>query len=354
MTPVPNFPLRIYLKCRHSIGVFYRFLFRLYARFFLSCSKFILKSQRGNLTLAFNNIAGIDGTGAQIQRLLSVRCLADYLDCDYQHSPILTVSVHPLDPFQSEKELELYLVELNKTFFMPSGSKSFTDEIKYSFITVSSFELFRISMQIFFFRKNVFLQVLETYPATDSNPKILKRVSELSQSFYNSKIFASAPRYDVVIHYRQGVGGFAVYPGQALSRQLPLDYFIQIVHQIQGATPSRILKICVLTDAPTTNISYKILDSQTENWENTPNFENGEMKISGLSFSELIEIPGIEVDIQIGGNPLDALAIMSKAEQLLIGRSSLSYVGALLNSGGKVYFPKSFWHPPMEEWEVCH
>ena len=346
--------VRVYSRCRHSLGKLYRFLYRFHARFFLSCSKFILKSGRGNLTLAFNNKAGFDGTGAQIQRLLSVRCLADYLDCNYQHSPILTVSVHPLDPFQSDEELKLYLSELNELFFMPSKNRSFKKEIAYEYNSISSFELFRISIQIILFQKKIFLQVLETYPATDSNPKILQRISVLSQSFYKSKTFANAPRFDIVIHYRQGVGGFAVYPGQKLSRQLPLEYFIQLIRQIQSVTQSQILKICVLTDAPTTNMSYKTLDSQTENWKNTPNFENGEMTIQGLSFSDLTEIPGIEVDIRIGGNPVDALAIMSKAERLLIGRSSLSYVGALLNLNGKVYFPKSFWHPPMREWEVCN
>jgi hypothetical protein len=350
-----TFPaLRFYRFSRHCLGKLYRLLYRFQARFFLLCSKFILKSQRGNLTLGFDNSSGVDGTGAQIQRLLSVRCLAEFLDCDYQHKPILTVSVHPLDPFQSEAELKQYLVELNAIFYMPSSYSSATNEVFKRVTTLSSFELLKISMKIFLFRDNINLSVLETYPATDSTPQILKRVGEVSHSFYKSQVYANTSRYDVVVHYRQGVGGFAVYPGQKLSRQLPLSYFIDLIHRIQDDIQHRTLNVCVLTDAPPGNMRYKILDSQIANWENAPNIEGGEMKIHGLSFSDLTQIPGIEVEVRVGGNPIEALAIMSKAEKLLIGRSSLSYVGALLNADGEIFFPQDFWHPPMRGWKVCN
>jgi len=33
-----------------------------------------------------------------------------------------------------------------------------------------------------------------------------------------------------------------------------------------------------------------------------------------------------------------------------MSRSSVSYVGALLNSEGKIYYPPDFWHNPLKKW----
>jgi hypothetical protein len=59
--------------------------------------------------VTFNSSLSVDGTGAQLQRQASVMAVAKYFGFNYIHSDIKQVSVHPLDPFQSEDEYEKYL-----------------------------------------------------------------------------------------------------------------------------------------------------------------------------------------------------------------------------------------------------
>jgi hypothetical protein len=42
---------------------------------------------------------------------------------------------------------------------------------------------------------------------------------------------------------------------------------------------------------------------------------------------------------------------MSKAELLILGRSSLSYVAGILSSGKTVVAAPEFWHPPLSNWK---
>jgi hypothetical protein len=155
-----------------------------------------------------------------------------------------------------------------------------------------------------------------------------------------------------VIHYRQGVGGFAVYPGQNIARETPLAKFENVLHSIIGdVRQSKLEKLVVLTDAPLETTYYRPPESQHELWNGTPGFSDGVMTILPIDFDELSDKFDIPVEVIRGGNPLDAIEIMAKAEFLLMGKSSLSYLGGYLNELGNVYFSKDFWHRPLSGWK---
>lgn len=340
------------VESRRIVGRGYRYLKKFFTLYILWLSRFLLKFSRGSLTLGFNNYAAIDGTGAQIQRLMSVRALAIYLNCGYQHFPIINVSVHPLDPFQNPSEVDEYLRELNRAFNFETNVEFKVYGKEYNFKSIRPLELLRIVLRVAFLGEVSFLKLLEPYPVSDSSPEILRRMGTFTESFYDSESYVKAPIYDVVIHYRQGVGGFVLYPGQKIPRQLPLQYFGNILTELLQVESSRKLDVCILTDSPPVDMEFRPPRSQVENWDGTPNFENGSMFIEGMSFDSIQNMSGLDLRVVVGGNPIDAIAIMAKARNLLISRSSLSYVAGVLNREGRIYYPRYFWHPPFKGWNV--
>ena len=341
-----------YSHIRKLTGEKYRFVVRILTLLILKVSQFLLKYSQGTLTLAFNNSLAVDGTGAQLQRLLGVRGLAKYLKCYYLHVPISNISIHPLDPFQTPDQIEEYLVKLNQTFnFEPSGVRlDYSNE--YSIASLAPVKLFAIVFRATFSSKNVLVRVLETYPVSDAQPKIIKNVIGDLKSFYSSEVYRDAPVFDLVMHYRQGVGGFVLYPGQRIPRQLPLEYFERILRETTLSKMEAEFNICILTDSPPEDLEFRPLPTQVRNWEGTPSFQDGTMKVKGMNFDALKDFPGTKLQVIVGGSPIEAISIMSKARNLVIGRSSLSYVSGILNTEGKVFCPKIFWHPPMKGWET--
>jgi hypothetical protein len=58
----------------------------------------------------------------------------------------------------------------------------------------------------------------------------------------------------------------------------------------------------------------------------------------------------VDINVHSGGNPLEAIALMSKSDLLITSRSSLSYVAGLLNSSGTIVAADQFWHPNPDAW----
>jgi hypothetical protein len=157
----------------------------------------------------------------------------------------------------------------------------------------------------------------------------------------------------VALHYRQGVGGFALYPGQNVPRETSLTQFEQALLSIaKEVGPKSIESIIVLTDAPTDVTFYRPPIKQQILWEGTPGYSNGVLTIQPTDFDKLSEKFDLPVHVIRGGNPLDAIYLMANSDYLLMSKSSLSYLGGIFNNNGEVYFPKNFWHRPLTKWRI--
>jgi hypothetical protein len=307
-------------------------------------------TSNASLTLSFDSTRSVDGTGAQLQRLISVYALANYFGLPYVNSEIKQVSVHPLDPFQSDELYKVYLNQLNKFIVIKdlAPQRQATSEFARYDIQFWSFMVLLLRNSIR--KKELNLAVLEPYSVTEFRPEILNIVRNTIS--ISQRTLSGLERPYIAIHYRQGVGGFAVYPGQNIARETPLAKFENVLRSILGdASQSANKKIVVLTDAPTEIIYYRPPENQHELWNGTPGFSDGVMTIQPINFDKLSEKFGMPVEVIRGGNPLDAIEIMSQAEFLLMSKSSLSYLGGYLNKLGKVYYPKDFWHRPLPGWK---
>jgi hypothetical protein len=316
-------------------------------------AKFLRNSffvSRPRLYLSFDAAAATDGTGAQLQRQITIFLVAKYFGLSYVHNPIRQVAVHPLDPFQSENEYNEYLRRLNAFLNLPNFGNNFPNlpERQISRLTFSV--LARELFSTFLFRQPRLLSVHEPYPVSEFCPGLLDNHEvKIIENFRKRK---SDGVTKIVIHYRQGVGGYAIYPGQRIPREIYLEKFGSKLAEIESELPRlAATEITVLTDAPDTETKYVPPRNQIELWEGTPGFSNGEMTIKPTSFEYLNKFSALPLRIIRGGDPLEAIQIMSNSDILLIGKSSLSFVGGLLNQMGQIYCPTDFWHRPMKHWK---
>jgi len=302
-----------------------------------------------NLFVSFDSANAVDGTGAQLQRLVSVVALSEYFGFRYISSNIKSISVHPLDPFQRESDYRAQLVRTNNFLVIPNSDLGTPD---MTTVNIPRLTIRILLLQAFFQvlnHKPRRLDILEVYPVTEFCPNVYEGLKcEISESVDWVETQSGG---HLVLHYRQGVGGNVVYPGQKIPRQIELS---RIVHQVQllieQETLPLLTQITVLTDAPSSISYFSPPQDQQSLWEGTPGFANGIMTIQPMDFSELASVAGVPVEVVRGGNPLDAIKMMAMADVLIMSKSSLSFMGALLNKGGTIFFPKSFWHKPLKTW----
>jgi hypothetical protein len=303
------------------------------------------------ITVTLNSSLSVDGTGAQLQRQATIIAFAQYFGFGYIHSDIKQVSVHPLDPFQSPAEYREYLVRLNKFLkfrskidFNPNSQDISLPSLSFSRLTRECIsQIIRPTPRHFL--------IFEPYSVTEFCPGIMDALNLQSNEGVPKSVTEKI--FTIVIHYRQGVGGFALYPGQNIPREIPIETFVKRVSSVVRELSNDLdWQIFVLTDAPESETSFVPPLNQVSLWEGTPGFSNGVMTISPTRFNALEGFSKLPLQVIRGGNPLDAILMMASADVLFTGKSSLSFLGGLLNENGQVFYPRDFWHRPPQSWDV--
>ena len=143
----------------------------------------------------------------------------------------------------------------------------------------------------------------------------------------------------------------AIYPGQSISREFEPFLVKKILRDISERYPDRFINI--FTDGARDSFSYSIKNFQKDSWLNSPSFNEtvGSLEMTGLNVENLLLELGIIGKVFYGGDPLYAFEIMVSSRILIISKSSLSYVAALI-SDGEIYY-KRFWHNPRKDWIIC-
>lgn len=327
-------------------------LLKVFNHVLIYLAKLLIRIFRLELTITNDTKSKIDGVGAQLQRLVSTIALCRHIGIPFLQQDIRDVTVHPLDPFQDSLSKSVFVDKVNKLF--KSMDQSFDHSRHSTFIkcsSLTSIDLIKVIFRGIFSKENIVIEIVEPYQITNYYRNIcinLIRYFPGWLDFVNN--FKDRVRSDVIyIHYRQGAGGYAVYPGQKLSRELPITFYFNKVNKILSSSPLP-KKILVFTDAPKNSFEYIPLNEQLFHWEGMPGFTKEVLHIDGNNLEDKFSALGINVEIIRGGDPLEALAIMSSAMFLITSRSSLSYLAALFNNSGHIYPAEGFWHPTPSSW----
>ena len=322
----------------------------LMTRLFVGATKGLLIFSHSRIVLANNTTLKIDGTGAQIQRLLSIYALSEELGIRFLQNPFVDISVHPLDPFQTEESKAEFVTEMNDLFAVDQETiSSVAKEFEVQVLT--GWKLLKFTLLCLRTKHGIVVRVVEAYPITDCYPNIVLSIRDRFPKWttYSDLLVRNYPRPLISIHYRQGAGGLALYPGQKIPRELPPSYFFSKLKSTFADADFN-FPVHLFTDAPVNDLVYTPQAKQTAHWEGTPGFKDGQMQIKGNNLYQYFRSKQVDIKVHSGGNPLEAIALMSKSDLLITSRSSLSYVAGLLNSSGTIVAADQFWHPNPDAW----
>lgn len=315
----------------------------------LRITVWIFPSIFSRLVLSNSTSLKKDGTGAQIQRLLATASLAERFKIPFLQSRILDVAVHPLDIFQETDSYRNFLEKLNHLFEITTTEKNFgiNEIIKVKNLELN--QLIRIAVRSNIRKQVIRLEVENPYPLSDLNVNQYTSVIKKLENLWQLLIQPHSLPY-IAIHYRQGVGSFAVYPGQVIPREMDMNYFRSRINEFVSETDRAKLELHVFTDAPLSVVKFKPPVEQLYLWEGTPGYENGIITVQPQVFSP--DDFGVKkVVVHSGGDPIEAIIQMARASVLVTGRSSLSYLAGLMNISGTVISAPKFWHPPLASWK---
>ena len=186
------------------------------------------EKRRIRIIITFDATNAEDGTGAQVQRLIAVKALSLILKCSYLHTPIEKVAIHPLDPFQEISGMRTFVNSVNNYFhFNEDKVQEPREVIQIADLKLSHlWTLYRTSKLNY----PTLVKVLNPYLLVDLLPNFYK--TALSRRVNAASSRPQEQKKSIVVHYRQGVGGFAIYPGMKVSRQIPINTYIKRLSQI--------------------------------------------------------------------------------------------------------------------------
>ena len=315
---------------------------------YLICAM-VARTFRPKVALTYGSRSKPDGVGAQIQRLLAIRSLAKNLKLPYLHTPISSVAIHPLDPYQTEEEMRLFVSELNHEFFMESSP------------SIEAFEKIRVEIQVLTFskffkavwlscikRKLVLISCVEPYGVSEFDPNIYRDIDSCLPNF----IQVQTQDFNIAVHIRWGVGELAIQRGEKVSRQIEIEYFVELLQEILSKNSSVAAQITIYTDAPLNDVEFSPPRAQRDLWANSSKFNEGIMSVTGVDMLSQFSRLGVQLQIVRGGDPLLVIHKMAASNILITSRSSFSYVAAILNASHDVYYPSKFWHKPLPGWHI--
>jgi hypothetical protein len=213
--------------------------------------------------------------------------------------------------------------------------------------------LILLAVKSFLLDKNYKILTTEVYGIVDFYPTIyLLHQKFLKIDFNGEQHQSDSSPLELCIHYRRGTGGMAVYHKQSSPREMSLGYYLNVIENLKKTFELK--KLTVLTDSPLTDSVYTINPDQLDLWENTPGYVDGTLQIKGQNINDDFTSTGLNIEVMVGGDPIKSLGLMQRAQILVMSRSSFSFVAALLNKDGEVYFPPEFWHPRLEAWKTIY
>jgi hypothetical protein len=320
----------------------------------------IFSHLKPKIIIAYDNKSVRDGFGAQLHRILSLCAVAKLMRFRMAQPEISELTLHPLDPFNDLEQLRKYLRELNDSlfesecFFDLRNVSGQTKALKFDSIKLRHL-LFSGTLSLVI-RKTVILKSCEAHSVSDLNPNDYKDLISEYFKLFLQEIDRIQTRREIVMHYRQGPGDFAIYPGQKISRQMPIEYFLEQLESISKTFDISNYRLILFTDAPRETLYFTPPNEQLTLWHNTPGFNGKQVVYGGSNLEALVEPVArkLRLDFVIDRNsdPFQILLQMARATVLITSRSSLSYVGGLFNNLGQVYLAPDFWHPKLDSWIV--
>ncbi len=298
------------------------------------------------IALTYDALSKQDGLGAQLQRILAIRSLSTELKLSYIHTGLADVAVHPLDPYQSESEVQNFLKKVNLVFDIESTKEESFDNARTVLApSLNMLSLFSILVNSLISRRSFILKIVEPYKCSDLHPAMYTQISQQLQSLRLEPIDKSI----IGVHYRHGFGNFDIQKGEKYPREIEIASIVNKCNEIIAANKA-ITAVHIFTDAAPTDLFFSPPEYQRELWLTNNNFDGETLVANGIDVNSGFSDLNVPFVVRSGGDPFESLISLAHLDYLVLSRSSFGYVSALLAHRREVWLPKTFWHPPLPSW----
>lgn len=319
--------------------------------FSTSAARFLLRFIKRDTLYISNHDGYHDGAGAQTQRIFSIYCLATSLDRPFLLKPIEKIELQPIDFLTTKTELLAEIALLNDWISRTLSVQAVNDcerTIKITKPIQLPLRLLQLVVLGIFSRRRSMLTFLDGYFAAKVNPQIWENLPTLDQSVRENKPFE--------IHLHLRLTNFVTG-----DRTVGKDFFQEILGFIfrELEDKGRCYKVIIHTDFVGHMVSRKLLAEHAVPesllyWQ-TLGLIDEELAINAdvilKAKNDMNEIASVSVDTQIyvARHWVEEWESMASADLFVMGKSSFSAVGGLLNQNGLVIGP-NFWNSGKPNW----
>ena len=306
-------------------------------------------------SILFENISSQkDGYGAQIQRILSVKSLANAVNQSFVFNPLTEVEDQITQKTLSREAKKEEISQFNSWLRNLLDSHGGTANSFYTIIQINSpFELFYQSLRFYLFHRTnpvkVKFRLENAYFITNANPNLY-----LSVTPPNNQVKGDFSKLkEIHVHIR--FVNFSV----ATFRSLNSEYYFQTLDRVtskldEAKTDFRIILHSdfngSFNDTRNMQITQMTKNHLSEmNLIDSENIVNKNVLDSASNLLNTIHSRYRNVEFSTTEAPLGSLQSMISADFLILSKSSFAFVAGILNPRGEIYSPE-YWTNLPTSW----
>jgi hypothetical protein len=292
------------------------------------------------LVLTYDNTAWTDGVGAQLQRIYGIYAVSRLLGVPYLHSPLAEVGYQGLSALQANAADPDFHRAFNELLDIPSdivpSGELPTIRLPNIGLQVANELIARTGRATG--GKATLLRLMTPYGIADRFPDCYEVCKQLSP-FPPSRRAGEPVR--VALHVRSG----DLVVVKSSDRLLPNMYYVNVARRVASTLEALKLdfRIELWTEVPTTEFVVGLQHHGINGRLNEPLVARPEM----YALDEFDQLPNLVH--RLNGRTIDCLRGLATADILVMSRSSFSYVAAILNRNGIIFY-HPFWHSPPSSW----
>ena len=294
-----------------------------------------------HLVLTYDNTR-TDGVGAQLHRIYGIYAISRLLGASYLHSPLAGVGYQGLAALEEDASDPGFHHEFNELFEIKSDAP-LAEDFHTVFLPSISIAVFQQLAAMFHTHRTggrpTLVRIVMPFGVADRYPDCYEVCKEISP-FPPVAPVREGRTVRVAVHVRRGEL-FVVDS----DRMLPNGYYIAVAQRIARALEAEgcTYQIELYTEVPSSEFVVEPERHGISSRITAPVVLGPEM----CRLEEFSVLPNLVH--RVNGRAIECIHGMATADILVMSRSSLSYLGAILNRAGIVlYHP--FWHRAPSSW----
>jgi len=320
--------------------------------FSTNAAKFLTRFIKKNSIVISNHDGYFDGAGAQTQRILSVYCLANYLEIPFRLKAIEKIEFQPIDFIDSESKLVTEILNLNTWLNKILIQGPIPSRIRISRVKNSNhlpWHLFRTILSGRILGRTTELTLLDGYFAVRKIPDFWNSLPRIEM---NGRLKTT---FEVHLHLR-----LANFIGSG-QRSMNIQFLQNLVNcaEIELENLGRKYQVIIHTDFNGIVVDKELLKihavpESLRYWKELGILDTDfaiqtDALVSAKEDLQLLMRDKPHYQIYSTTHWVDEWISMAFGDILIMGKSSYSAIGGLLNQNGLVIGPK-YWNSGKQNW----